>query len=81
MKWYYKNGAATTHSTLFGYRRRNVFILLAIILCSIILIIGLSVGLTRNKSSTYFSQASSCILTLVKTFLFPEIQAGYSAET
>jgi hypothetical protein len=54
MKWYYKNGVATTHSTLFGYRRRNVFILLAIILCSIILIIGLSVGLTRNKSSTYF---------------------------
>jgi hypothetical protein len=80
MKWYYKNGAATTHSTLFGYRRRNVFILLAIILCSIILIIGLSIGLTRNKSSTYFS-ASFYILTLVKTFLFPEIPGEYSRET
>jgi hypothetical protein len=55
MKWYYKNGAATAHSTLFGFRRRNVFILLAIVLVLIILAIGLAVGLTRNKNSKYVS--------------------------
>jgi hypothetical protein len=54
MKWYYKNGVATKgHSTIFGYRRRNVFIILAVVAFLLALIIGLAVGLTlRNRHST-----------------------------
>jgi hypothetical protein len=52
MKWYVKDGrVAKPYPTLFGYRRRNVFILFGIILVLIVLIIGLAVGLNlRNKS-------------------------------
>ena len=52
MKWYVKDGrVAKPHATLWGYRRRNVFILLGLIIALICLIIGLAVGLTRNGGS------------------------------
>jgi hypothetical protein len=53
IKWYYRDGKATHgHRTICGYRRRNVFILLGVILALLALIIGLAVGLTlRNRSS------------------------------
>ena len=55
MKWYYENGAAKRHPTIFGYRRRTVLIVLAIALSLLILIIGLAVGLTiRKHNSTFF---------------------------
>jgi hypothetical protein len=51
MKWYVQNGKTTNpHPTLWGYRRRNILILLVLVVSLIILIIGLAVGLTRNKS-------------------------------
>jgi hypothetical protein len=55
MKWYYdENEGVKRYRTIFGYRRRNVFIFAAILLSLIILVIGLAVGLTlKNKNSTY----------------------------
>jgi hypothetical protein len=52
MKWYNEDGVTTKRSypTLFGYRLRNILILVAIVLALIILILGLAVGLTlRNR--------------------------------
>jgi hypothetical protein len=56
MKWYYNNGAvAKPHTTLFGYRRRTVLLVIAAAtICILALILGLAIGLTRNRSA-YFS--------------------------
>ena len=49
MKWYYEDGVGVKpYPTIFGYRRRNVLILFAI-LFTLILIIGLAVGITQMK--------------------------------
>ena len=53
MKWYYNNGAVTKpHATLFGHRRRTILLVLgAVGLCLLALILGLAIGLTRNRSA------------------------------
>ena len=55
MKWYYEDGAAIKpHPTIFGYRRRNVLIIVAIVLALLILIVGLAVGLTQKNHNSMF---------------------------
>ena len=55
MKWYYEDGVARKpHPTIFGYRRRNVLIIIAIVVALIILVIGLAVGLTQKHRNSMF---------------------------
>jgi hypothetical protein len=74
MKWYYQDGKVTKpHPTLFGYRRRNVFIVFAIsIVCLLALIIGLSVGLSLKHKNSRFSSILPSRLILVKASLSQE---------
>jgi len=54
IKWYYRDGKATPgYRTLWGYRRRTVFIVFGVIIFALlVLIIGLAVGLTlRNHNA------------------------------
>ena len=61
MKWYYENGAVIKpHPTIFGYKRRNVLIIVAIVLALIILIIGLAVGLTQKNRNSMFTPSAEC---------------------
>ena len=54
IKWYYQDGKVTAgYRTLWGYRRRTVFIALGIIILALLaLVIGLAVGLTLRKNNT-----------------------------
>jgi len=53
MKWYYEDGVARKpHPTIFGYRRRNVLIIIAIVVALIILVIGLAVRLSQKHRNS-----------------------------
>jgi len=51
IKWYFQDGKATPgYRTLWGFRRRTVFIVLGITIVALLaLVIGLAVGLTLRK--------------------------------
>jgi energy-converting hydrogenase Eha subunit F len=86
IKWYYRDGKATTgYRTIWGYRRRTVFIVLGILIFALLaLIIGLAVGLTlQNHNTPYPVPIPEQQLTrgLVKIYHYQETQGGYTLET
>ena len=82
MKWYYNDGVATKgYATIFGYRRRNVLIILAAVVFLLVFIIALAVGLTLRNGHSQSLPLTRRSLIVVKTCLFQVIQEVFIRVT